>query len=150
MKIEKEGSAAWQGTLKEGGGTVSTQSGVLNLVPYGFNTRFEDTPGTNPEELLGASHASCFTMALSLILGENGFIAETLETKASVSLEKIEDAYEISSIHLKLIGKVPGIKQVKFQELANRAKEDCPISKALSAPITLEAELLMENLSASL
>ena len=141
MKIQKEASAVWQGTLKEGRGTVSTQSGALNAIPYGFNTRFEGTKGTNPEELLGATHASCFTMALSLILGEAGFTAERMETKANVTLEKKDEGFEITAIHLSLRGNVPGIDQAKFQELANKAKIGCPISKVLKAPITLDAEL---------
>ncbi len=141
MKIQKEGSAAWQGSLKEGGGTVSTQSGALNAIPYGFNTRFGNTAGTNPEELLGATHASCFTMALSLILGEAGFTAERLETTADVTLEKKGDGFEITEILLTLRGNVPGIDPSKFQELANKAKVGCPISKVLKASITLDARL---------
>ena len=141
MKIQKEGSAAWQGTLKEGGGTVSTQSGALSEIPYGFNTRFSGAKGTNPEELLGATHASCFTMALSLILGEAGFTAERMETKANVTLEKKEDGFEITGIQLTLRGNVPGIDPAKFQELANKAKLGCPISKVLKAPVVLDAQL---------
>ncbi len=141
MKIQKEASAIWQGPLKEGRGTISTQSGALNAIPYGFNTRFEGVKGTNPEELLGATHAGCFTMALSLILGEAGFTAERMETKANVTLEKKADGFEITAIHLSLRGNVPGIDQTKFQELANKAKMGCPISKVLKAPITLDAQL---------
>ena len=141
MKIQKEGSAVWQGSLKEGRGTISTQSGAMNAVPYGFNTRFGETKGTNPEELLGATHASCFTMALSMILGEAGFTAERLETKANVTLEKKGDGFEITAIQLILRGNVPGLEQAKFQELANKAKTGCPISKVLKAPIELDARL---------
>lgn len=141
MKIQKEGSAVWQGSLKEGRGQISTQSGALSNVPYGFNTRFEGVKGTNPEELLGATHASCFTMALSLILGEAGFTAERMETKANVTLEKKGDGFEITAIALTLRGMVPGIDQAKFEELANKAKVGCPISKVLKAPMTLDAQL---------
>lgn len=141
MKIQKEGSAVWQGSLKEGRGQISTQSGALNNVPYGFNTRFEGVKGTNPEELLGATHASCFTMALSLILGEAGFTAERMETKANVTLEKKGDGFEITAIALTLRGMVPGIDAAKFEELANKAKVGCPISKVLKAPMTLDAQL---------
>lgn len=141
MKIQKQGSAIWQGPLKEGRGTISTQSGALNNIPYGFNKRFADENGTNPEELLGATHASCFTMALSLILGEAGFTAEKMETKADVTLEKVADGFEITAIQLTLRGQVPGIDQTKFLELANKAKVGCPISKVLKAPITLDAQL---------
>lgn len=141
MKIQKEASAVWQGNLKEGNGAISTQSGVLTASPYGFNTRFAGGKGTNPEELLGASHAGCFTMALSLILGEAGFTAERLETKANVTLEKQADGFEITAIQLTLRGNVPGIDTARFQELANKAKVGCPISKVLKAPITLDAQL---------
>lgn len=141
MKIQKVGSAVWQGNLKEGRGTISTESGALNAAPYGFNTRFTGGKGTNPEELLGATHASCFTMALSLILGEAGFTAERMETKATVTLEKMADGFEITGILLTLRGMVPGIDQAKFQELADKAKTGCPISKALKVPMTLDAQL---------
>lgn len=142
MKTQKEGSATWQGTLKEGGGAIYTQSGSLSAVPYGFNTRFNNVKGANPEELLGATHASCFTMALSLILNEAGFTADRLETKAKVTLEKKEDGFEITAIQLSLQGNVPKLDQAKFLELANKAKVSCPISKVLKAPITLEAQLM--------
>lgn len=141
MKIQKEGSAVWQGSLKEGGGTISTQSGALSNYPYGFKQRFEGVKGSNPEELLGATHAACFTMALSLILGEAGFTAEKMETKANVTLEKKPDGFEITAIHLSLKGQVPGLDQKKFEELADKAKVGCPISKVLKAPITLDAQL---------
>ncbi len=141
MKIQKVGSAVWQGNLKEGRGTISTESGALNSAPYGFNTRFTGGKGTNPEELLGATHASCFTMALSLILGEAGFTAERMDTKATVTLEKVADGFEITGILLTLRGMVPGINAAKFQELADKAKTGCPISKALKVPMTLDAQL---------
>lgn len=141
MKIQKEGSATWSGPLKEGRGSVSTQSGVLSAAPYGFNTRFEGLQGTNPEELLGATHASCFTMALSKILGEAGFTADRLETKAQVTLEKVGEGFEITGVHLNLRGTVAGLDQEKFQALAGQAKVGCPVSKVLKAPITMEARL---------
>jgi len=132
-------SARYEGFGKAGKGHVTTQSGVLSDNPYGFNTRFEDEPGTNPEELIGAAHAGCFTMALSLILNEAGFTAESMETTAKVTLEKVEDGFAITAIHLTLTGKVPGADEATFTELANKAKAGCPISKALaSVPISLE------------
>ena len=141
MKIQKEASAVWQGTIKEGGGTISTQSGALNNIPYGFNTRFTGEKGTNPEELIGAAHAGCFTMALSLMLTEAGFTPDKLETKSNVTLEKVGDGFEITAIQLHLMGKVPGINQAQFLEFANKAKVGCPVSKVLKAPMTLEARL---------
>lgn len=139
--IKKRASAVWQGGIKDGKGAISTESGALQSQPYGFNTRFEDKPGTNPEELLGAAHAGCFTMALSLILGEAGLTAEKLETTAEVSLDKMEGGYAITAVHLTLKGKVPGADQAKFQELADKAKSGCPVSKLFNTKITLEASL---------
>ena len=142
MKIIKSGSAEWSGGLKEGKGTVSTESGVLTHTPYGFNTRFEGVAGTNPEELLGAAHAACFTMALSKIIGEADLAATKLATKAQVTLEKVGDGFEINSIHLELRGQVPGMTQETFKELATKAKDGCPVSKLFKgATITLEAML---------
>jgi osmotically inducible protein OsmC len=139
MKITRKGSAVWQGTIKEGKGTISTQSGALSDQPYGFNTRFEDAAGTNPEELIGAAHAGCFTMALSKILGDNGLTAERMETSAAVTLEKVGEGFEITAIHLSLEGKVPGADAAKLEELAGVAKANCPVSKLLKAKITLDA-----------
>lgn len=142
MKIQKNGSAQWSGGLKDGKGKVSTESGAINGHPYGFNTRFEGVAGTNPEELIGAAHAACFTMALSMILGEAGLTAENLETKANVTLEKVADGFAITAIDLTLTGRVPGADEAKFRELAEKAKAGCPVSKALAAvPITLTASL---------
>lgn len=142
MKIIKKGSAQWSGGIKEGKGLISTESGALNKQPYGFNTRFEGKAGTNPEELLGAAHAGCFTMALSKIIGEAGFTAEVLVTTAQVTLEKVGEGFEINAVHLTLNGEVPGLNQEKFQELANKAKEGCPVSKLFKgAKISLEAML---------
>ena len=133
------GSAKWQGRIWDGEGAISTRSGALTDYPYGFGSRFEDKPGSNPEELIGAAHAACFTMALSLILGEAKLTAEHMETKADVTLEKQGDGFAITSVHLTLSAKIPGADQAKFEELTGKAKAGCPVSKALSAvPITLD------------
>ena len=136
------GSAVWSGGIKDGKGAISTKSGALKDYPYGFASRFEGKPGTNPEELIGAAHAGCFTMALSLILGEAKLTAEHMETKADVTLEKQSDGFAISAVHLILKAKVPGADDAKFQELANKAKAGCPVSKLLNAKITLDAALV--------
>lgn len=143
MKIDKKASAIWTGGLKDGKGTISTESGALDNRPYGFNTRFEGQKGTNPEELIGAAHAGCFTMALSMILGEAKLTADKMETSAQVTLEKKDAGFEITAIHLNLKAKVPGTNQAQFQELAEKAKINCPISKLFkgNAKITLEAML---------
>jgi osmotically inducible protein OsmC len=141
MAITKTGSAGWSGGIKDGKGTISTETGALSAYPYGFSSRFEGKPGSNPEELLGAAHAACFTMALSLILGEAKLTAESLETTARVSLDKVDDGYAIGAVHLTLRGRVPGTDQATFQELANKAKLGCPVSKVLKAQITLDATL---------
>ncbi|WP_426231983.1 OsmC family protein [Pararhizobium sp. DWP3-4] len=139
MKIERTASAHWTGGLKDGKGAISTKSGALNSYPYGFASRFEGIAGTNPEELIGAAHAGCFTMALSLILGEAGLTAERLDTTAAVTLESVDGGFAITAINLKLIAKVPGTDEAAFNDLANKAKAGCPVSKALAAvPITLE------------
>ena len=142
MKINRRGSAVWQGGIKDGKGAISTQSGALNAYPYGFASRFEGVPGTNPEELLAAAHAGCFTMALSLILGEAKLTAEQMETSANVTLEQVEGGYAITAVHLTLKAKVPGAGQAAFEELANKAKAGCPVSKLFKAEITLDATLL--------
>lgn len=139
--MQKVGSAHWEGPIKEGKGTISTDSDALKTQPYGFNTRFEDQPGTNPEELIGAAHAACFSMALSLQLGEAGMTPESIDTKATVSLEKDDGGFSIPSIHLDLKAKIPGADQAKFEEAANAAKEGCPVSKLLNADITLSSQL---------
>lgn len=142
MKIQKNGSAHWSGGLKDGKDQISTQSGALKDYPYGFATRFEGVPGSNPEELIGAAHAACFTMALSLILGEAGLTADSLETRADVTLEKVADGFAITAIDLNLRGVVPGADEATFTELANKAKAGCPVSKALAAvPISLVVSL---------
>jgi osmotically inducible protein OsmC len=136
------GSAVWSGGLKDGKGAISTKSGALKDYPYGFASRFEGKPGTNPEELIGAAHAGCFTMALSLILGEAKLTAEKMETQADVTLEKQGDGFAITSVHLTLKAKIPGVDDAKFQELAAKAKAGCPVSKLLNTKITLDATLV--------
>ena len=142
MKIIRKGSAVWTGGLKDGRGSISTQSGAVKDQPYGFASRFEGVPGTNPEELLGAAHAGCFTMALSLILGEAGFTAERMETTAAVALEQGQDGFSIPSVQLTLEARIPGIDEAKFHELAAKAKAGCPVSKLFKADITLDARLI--------
>jgi len=139
--MKRNASAVWQGSLKEGKGTITTQSGTLKETPYTFRSRFGEDPETNPEELIGAAHAGCFTMALSLVLGEAGFTADRLSTKATVTLDQVGGGFAITAIHLDLSGKVPGIDKAKFEEAANGAKANCPVSKVLNATITLTATL---------
>lgn len=141
MVIRKKGSAVWKGGLKDGKGTISTESGVLSNAQYGFNTRFENGPGTNPEELIGAAHAGCFSMALSAQLGEAGLKAESISTTATVTLEKVEGGFSITAVHLDLVARIPGASQQAFDTAANNAKAGCPVSKLLNAKITLEAKL---------
>lgn len=136
------GSAVWSGGIKDGKGAISTKSGALDAYPYGFASRFEGKPGTNPEELIGAAHAGCFTMALSLILGEAGLTAEHMETKADVTLVKQEDGFAITAVALTLRAKIPGADDATFQDLAGKAKAGCPVSKLLKADITLDAALV--------
>lgn len=139
--MKTHGSAVWQGGIKDGKGTISTRSGALRDYPYGFSSRFEGKPGTNPEELIGAAHAGCFTMALSLILGEAGLTAERMETRADVTLDKVGDGYAITAVHLTLKARIPGADRAQFEELAGKAKAGCPVSKLLNAEITLDATL---------
>lgn len=140
--MKTHGSAAWHGGIKDGVGAISTASGALKAYPYGFASRFEGKPGTNPEELIGAAHAGCFTMALSLILGEAKLTADKMDTKADVTLEKQGDGFAITAVHLTLRAKVPGADAATFAELANKAKEGCPVSKLLNTAITLDAALI--------
>ncbi|WP_353267924.1 OsmC family protein [Gemmatimonas sp.] len=140
----RHGSAVWNGTIKDGSGTVTTPSGVLNNTPYSFKLRFEDesgTNGTNPEELIAAAHAGCFSMALSGQLTRAGFTAESLATSAALTLEQKDGGFAITKVHLTLDAKVPGISPEQFQELAAAAKAGCPVSKVLNAEITLAATL---------
>ncbi|MBU6416972.1 MAG: OsmC family protein [Xanthomonadaceae bacterium] len=142
MKINRTGSAAWAGDVKAGKGAISTQSGALKAYPYGFGSRFEGLPGTNPEELIAAAHAGCFTMALSLALGEAGYTADQMNTNATVTLEKVSDGYAITSSRLVLSAKIPKIDDATFQSIAAKAKAGCPVSKVLNTQITLEASLV--------
>jgi osmotically inducible protein OsmC len=136
------GTAHWEGGLKDGKGRISTKSGAITDAPYGFASRFEGKPGTNPEELIGAAHAGCFTMALSLILGESGFTAEAMDTKSEITLEKKDDGFAITKAHLTLKAKIPGIDEAKFKELAGKAEKGCPVSKLMKAEISLDASLV--------
>ena len=137
----KKASAVWKGGIKDGGGTMSTETGVLKDAPYGFESRFENGPGTNPEELIGAAHAGCFSMALSLMLGNEGLTAEKIETQAEVTLDKVGEGFEITASHLNVVAKIPGADQAKFEQIANKAKEGCPVSKLMKAKITMNAKL---------
>src|SRR5579862_699554 len=142
--VQKTASAKWSGGIKDGKGFISTQTGVLNEAPYGFKSRFEEGPGTNPEELIGAAHAGCFTMALSLQLEQAGMKAESLETKSTVTLDKDGDGFTITACQLDLKAKIPGADKAAFDKAAQAAKEGCPVSKlfAGNAKITLNAELV--------
>ncbi len=137
----KKAWAVWKGDLKDGIGSISTETGVLRDAPYGFKARFEGGKGTNPEELIGAAHAGCFSMALSMILGGAGLTAERIETHAEVTLDKVGDGFEITASHLILKAKVPGASAEKFKELAEKAKVGCPVSKLMKAKITMDATL---------
>lgn len=139
--MKKTASAHWQGDLKTGKGTISTQSGALKDNPYGFNTRFEDAPGTNPEELIGAAHAGCFSMAFSMLLGEENFTPESIDTTATVTLDKQADGFTVTAVDLQMHARIPGIDQAQFAQIADKAKSGCPISKLLNAQITLDATL---------
>jgi len=141
MLIKKKASAVWNGGLKDGKGTISTESGVLSNAPYGFRTRFEGVQGTNPEELIGAAHAGCFSMALSAQLGEAGLTAQSIRTAATVTLEKVEGGFSITAVHLDLTAKIPGASKEAFEKAAGNAKAGCPVSKLLNAKITLDAKL---------
>ena len=141
MTIKKNGTAHWTGTIKEGTGKVSTQSGALSDQPYGFNTRFEGKAGTNPEELIGAAHAACYAMAMSLGLGDEGFTADDIDVKSVISLDEVEGGFAISGAHLTVTAKIPGIDQAKFDEVARATKEGCPVSKVLACDITMDATL---------
>jgi osmotically inducible protein OsmC len=139
--MKRTGSAHWQGGLRDGKGTVSTASGVLSNTQYSFSTRFENGVGTNPEELIAAAHAGCFSMALSNVLAQSGMTADSIDTTATVTLDKVGAGFEITDIHLDLTAKIPGADKPKFEEAANNAKANCPVSKVLKANITLDAKL---------
>lgn len=139
--MRRKASAVWQGGLKDGKGTISTDSGVLSETQYSFSTRFEDGAGTNPEELIAAAHAGCFSMALSGQLGQAGLTAESISTTATVRLEKTDAGFAITSVHLEVRAKVPGADEAAFQTAAGNAKAGCPVSKVLKAEITMDAAL---------
>ena len=139
--MKRNASAVWNGGLKDGKGTISTDSGVLANTQYSFSTRFEDGVGTNPEELIAAAHAGCFSMALSGQLGQAGLTADSINTKASVSLEKTDAGFAITRVHLDVNAKVPGATEEQFSTAANNAKAGCPVSKLLKAEITMNAVL---------
>jgi lipoyl-dependent peroxiredoxin len=140
--MKRNASAVWKGGLKDGKGTISTESGVLSDAQYSFTTRFEQGKGTNPEELIAAAHAGCFSMALSNELGNAGLTPESIRTTATVTLEKTDAGFAIPAVHLRLEAKVPGADRATFADLADRAKTGCPVSKLFKADITLDATLL--------
>ena len=139
--MKRSASAMWNGDLKSGKGTISTDSGVLSNTQYSFATRFENGTGTNPEELIAAAHAGCFSMALSAQLGEAGLVAQSIQTKATVTLEKSGGGFAITEVHLALTAKIPGADQQAFETAAENAKTGCPVSKLLNAKITLDKKL---------
>lgn len=139
--MKRNASAHWQGGLKDGAGTISTDSGVLRDTQYSFGTRFENGVGTNPEELIAAAHAGCFSMALSGQLGAAGMVAQSIDTTAAVTLDKVGDGFEITAVHLDVTVCIPGADQAAFDTAAKNAKEGCPISKLLKAEITMDAKL---------
>lgn len=141
MEIHRKGSASWGGSLKDGRGSLGTESGALSNYPYDFGSRFERVFGTNPEELICAAHAGCFTMALSKLLGDAGLTAERIDTAADMTLEQVGDGFRITRIHLTLEAQVPGANEAEFQDIAAKAKADCPVSAVLNAEISLDAKL---------
>lgn len=140
--MSKKASAIWKGGIKDGGGSISTETGALKEASYGFSSRFENGKGTNPEELIAAAHAGCFSMALSLMLGEAGFTPEKIETHAAVTLVSNSSGFQITTSELTVTAKIPGIDNTKFQEIANKAKGGCPVSKVLNTTITMTAKLV--------
>ena len=139
--MEKKASAVWSGDLKTGKGSISTETGVLSNAPYGFVSRFEGGKGTNPEELIAAAHAGCFSMALSGQLGSAGLTAQKIETSATVTMNKLEQGWTVTDVHLQVKANVPGADQASFEKSANAAKAGCPISRLLNAKITMDAQL---------
>jgi len=139
--MKRKASAVWQGSLKEGKGNISTDSGVLSSAQYSFSTRFEDGVGTNPEELIAAAHAGCFSMALSGQLTNAGLTPESINTTATVNMEKTDAGFTVTEVHLDVKAKVPGASQAAFDTAANNAKSGCPISRLLKANITMTAVL---------
>jgi osmotically inducible protein OsmC len=139
--MERTASAVWNGSLKDGKGAISTASGILSNTPYSFRTRFEGAPGTNPEELIAAAHAGCFTMALSAQLGTMNFTPDSLRTTATVTLEKLDAGWTISKVHLDVAARIPGITATAFQSAAESAEKNCPVSRLFKAEITMTASL---------
>ena len=139
--MQRKASAVWKGGLKEGKGTVSATSGVLSNTPYSFTTRFENAPGTNPEELIAAAHAGCFSMALSAQLGGANLTPESINTSATLAMEKLDAGWTITAVHLDVVGRVPKADDAAFQKAAEDAKKGCPVSKVLNAKITMTAKL---------
>jgi osmotically inducible protein OsmC len=139
--MQRNASAHWTGGLKDGKGTLTATSGILKNTPYSFATRFESQPGTNPEELVAAAHAGCFSMALSAQLGNAGMTAQAIDTTATVTLDKVEGGFAVTTVHLQVRAKIPGADRAKFDQAAKNAKEGCPISKLLNAKITMDAQL---------
>jgi lipoyl-dependent peroxiredoxin len=141
----RKASAVWNGSLKQGKGTISTETGVLSNTPYSFSSRFESGRGTNPEELIGAAHAGCFAMALSAELGNAGITPESLEVTATVTLERLDAGFTVTKVHLDLAARIPGVDKAEFEKAAAAAKAGCPISRLLKAEITLAARLTGER-----
>ncbi len=139
--MKRNASAVWKGGLKDGKGTLTSDSGVLSSTPYSFHTRFEQERGTNPEELIAAAHAGCYSMALSMILGEAGIRAEEIRTQAAVSLEKSDQGFSITAVHLDVKIRAPGADEGKVRDCAEKAKAGCPVSRVLNAKITMDASL---------
>lgn len=139
--MQSKGSAIWKGGFKDGRGSISTASGALKDEGYSAGSRFEGDKGTNPEELIAAAHAACFSMALSLLLGNEGIKPESIETSATVSLDKAGDGFEISSSHLQVVARIPGADEATFQRIAKMAEQGCPVSKVLKARISMDAKL---------
>jgi osmotically inducible protein OsmC len=139
--MHRKASAVWKGGLKDGKGSVSSTSGVLSNTPYSFTTRFEDTPGTNPEELIAAAHAACFSMALSGQLGAANLTAESINTNATLTMEKLDSGWTITAVHLDVTARIPNADAAAFQKAADNAKSGCPVSKLLKANISMTAKL---------
>ena len=139
--MQRKASAVWKGGLKDGQGTVSSDSGILSNTKYSFRTRFEDAPGTNPEELIAAAHAACFSMALSAQLGGANLTPESINTAATLTMEKLDAGWTITAVHLDVVAKVPGATAEAFNTAAQNAKAGCPVSKVLNAKITMDAKL---------
>jgi osmotically inducible protein OsmC len=139
--MQRKASAVWQGSLKDGKGTISAPGGVLSNTPYSFKTRFEDSPGTNPEELIAAAHAGCFSMALSAQLGGANLTPESISTTATLSFEKLDSGWTITASHLDVVARIPGADAATFEKLTEAAKAGCPVSKVLNAKITMSAKL---------